>query len=378
MKIHEYQAKDIFSQAGIPIPRGRVAFTPQEARSIAGEIGGRVVVKSQVLVGGRGKAGGVKLADSPTDAEKVAGQILGMDIKGLTVEKVLVEEAVDIRQEIYLGIVLDRARKAPTLILSAAGGVEIEVVAKETPEKVRKLTLHPTLGILPFQTRQAAYFLGLPKETHKAFQQILIQLAIVFTQYDCSLAEINPLVITGSGSVLACDAKINFDDNALFRHPELANLRDAAEEDPLETEARNHNLSYIKLDGTVGCMVNGAGLAMTTMDMIKLSGGEPANFLDVGGGASVERVAQAFKILMADPKVKSVLINIFGGIVRCDRVANGIIQALNEVDVSVPVVVRLLGTNAEEGRRILGESKLDFIVAEGLKEAAEKAVKAAA
>lgn len=378
MKIHEYQAKQIFAQAGIPIPRGEVAATSAETRKIAEGIGGRVVVKSQVLVGGRGKAGGVKVAKDPAEAEAVASKILGMDIKGIEVQKVLVEEAVDIKQEIYLGLVIDRAKKCPVLILSAAGGVEIEIVAKETPEKVKKIPINPAFGVLPFQARQAAYFLGLPKEAHRPFQEILINLAIVFNQYDCSLAEINPLVLTGSGQVLACDAKINFDDNALWRHKELEELRDTSEEDPQEQEARKHDLSYIKLGGSVGCMVNGAGLAMTTMDMIKLSGGEPANFLDVGGGASVERVSQAFKILMADPKVKAVLINIFGGIVRCDRVAQGIIQALTEVKVSVPVVVRLLGTNAAEGRKLLADSPLKFIVAEGLREAAEKAVKAAA
>jgi succinyl-CoA synthetase beta subunit len=375
LKLHEYQSKRIFAQYGVPIPRGDVAATPEQARQIAARLGKRVVVKSQVLVGGRGKAGGIRLADHPDEAERVADQILGMNIKGLTVKKVLVDEAADIATEIYLGIVIDRAKRHPVMMASAEGGVEIEEVARVTPERIFKITIDPFLGLQPFQGRELAFGIGLPKGLVRDFAGIAQGLYNAFVGCDASLAEINPLVITGEGKLLAVDGKILLDDNGLFRHFELAEMRDADEETPEEEEARRHGLSYVKLDGEIGCMVNGAGLAMATMDITKLYGGMPANFLDIGGGAQADKVAAALRIILADPSVRAVLFNIFGGITRCDEVAKGILEALREVPTAVPMVARLVGTNEEEGRRILAEANM--MTAATLAEAAEKAVAAA-
>ena len=372
MKLHEYQSKQLFAEYGIPIPKGEIATTPEDARRIARDLGRRVVIKSQVLVGGRGKAGGVKLANTPDEAEAVASQILGMNIKGLMVRKVLVDEAADIAQEIYLGIVLDRLQRRASMMASAAGGMDIEQVARETPAKIVRVAVDPFLGLREYQTRQIAYGIGLKREMTKDFNTIAQGLYRCFVDLDASLAEINPLVITGSGALQALDGKILIDDNALFRHPDLAALRDVDEEVPSETEARQRGLSYIKLDGEIGCMVNGAGLAMATMDMTKLFGGSPANFLDIGGGAQSDKVAAALRIILADPHVKAVLFNIFGGITRCDEVARGIVAALDEVKPSVPMVARLVGTNEEEGRRILAEAQMQ--TASTLAEAAQKAV----
>jgi succinyl-CoA synthetase beta subunit len=333
------------------------------------------VVKSQVLVGGRGKAGGIRLAGDLDEAEEVAGQILGMKIKGLTVKKVLIDEAADIGQEIYLGIVIDRAKRRPVMMASAEGGVEIEEVARTTPERIVKTTVDPFLGLQPFQGRELAFGIRLPKELVRGFVKIAQGLSEAFLSCDASLAEINPLVVTGDGDLLAVDGKMLIDDNALFRHFDLAEMRDADEESPEEQEARRNGLSYVKLDGEIGCMVNGAGLAMATMDVTKLYGGEPANFLDIGGGAQADRVAAALRIILSDPNVKAVLFNIFGGITRCDEVAKGILAALEEVPTSVPMVARLVGTNEEEGRRILADAKM--VTAATLAEAAEKAVRAA-
>ncbi len=375
MKLHEYQSKRIFAQYGVPIPQGDVASTPARARQIASRLSSRVVVKSQVLVGGRGKAGGIRLADDPDEAEEVAGKILGMKIKGLTVKKVLIDEAADIGQEIYLGIVIDRAKRRPVMMASAEGGVEIEEVARATPERIVKATVDPFLGLQPYQGRELAFGIGLPKELVRDFVKIAQGLSEAFVGCDASLAEINPLVVTGEGDLLAVDGKMLIDDNALFRHFELGEMRDADEESPEEQEARRHGLSYVKLDGEIGCMVNGAGLAMATMDVTKLYGGAPANFLDIGGGAQADRVAAALRIILPDPNVKAVLFNIFGGITRCDEVAKGILAALEEVPTSVPMVARLVGTNEEEGRRILADAKM--VTAATLAEAAEKAVRAA-
>jgi succinyl-CoA synthetase beta subunit len=372
VKLHEYQSKELFAKYGIPIPRGEIATTPEDARRIARDLGRRVVIKSQVLVGGRGKAGGVKLANTPDEAEIVAGQILGMNIKGLTVRKVLVDEAADIAQEIYLGIVLDRLQRRAVMMASAAGGIDIEEVARETPEKIIRVTIDPFLGLREYQTRQIAYGIGLKRETIKDFNVIAQGLYRCFVDLDASLAEVNPLVITGAGVLQALDGKILVDDNALYRHPDLAALRDVDEEAPSETEARQRGLSYIKLDGEIGCMVNGAGLAMATMDMTKLFGGSPANFLDIGGGAQADKVAAALRIILADPNVKAVLFNIFGGITRCDEVARGIVAAMEEVKPHVPMVARLVGTNEEEGRRILAAAHMQ--TASTLAEAAQKAV----
>ena len=372
MKLHEYQSKRIFAQYGVPIPPGDVASTPEQARQIASRLGTRVVVKSQVLVGGRGKAGGIRLADDPDEAEEVADQILGMDIKGMTVKKVLVDQAADIAKEIYLGIVIDRAQRRPVMMASAEGGVEIEEVARTTPERIVRISIDPFFGLLSYQGRELAFGIGLDKALVRDFVKIAQGLYDAFMNCDASLAEINPLVVTGSAKLLAVDGKMLLDDNALFRHFELAEMRDADEETPEEQEARRHGLSYVKLDGEIGCMVNGAGLAMATMDVIKLYGGEPANFLDIGGGAQADRVAAALRIILSDPSVKGVLFNIFGGITRCDEVARGILAALAEVPTDVPMVARLVGTNEEEGRRILAEA--DMITAATLAEAAEKAV----
>ena len=372
MKLHEYQSKQLFAKYGIPIPKGEIATTPEDARRIARDLGRRVVIKSQVLVGGRGKAGGVKLANTPDEAEIVASQILGMNIKGLTVRKVLVDEAADIAQEIYLGIVLDRLQRRAVMMASAAGGMDIEEVARETPEKIVRVAIDPFLGLREYQTRQIAYGIGLKREMIKDFNTIAQGLYRCFIDLDASLAEVNPLVITGAGVLQALDGKILVDDNALFRHPDLAALRDVDEEAPSETEARQRGLSYIKLDGEIGCMVNGAGLAMATMDMTKLFGGSPANFLDIGGGAQADKVAAALRIILADPNVKAVLFNIFGGITRCDEVARGIVAAMEEVKPNVPMVARLVGTNEEEGRRILAAANMQ--TASTLAEAAQKAV----
>ena len=375
MKLHEYQSKRIFAEYGVPIPKGEVATTATEARDIARKLGGPVVVKSQVLVGGRGKAGGVKLAKTADEAEQIADQILGMDIKGLTVEKVLVDQAADIQEEIYLGIVIDRALQLPVIIASAEGGVEIEEVAKTNPDAIKRLPVDPQVGLMDYHARNLAFDLGLRRVFVGQFMKILKGLYQVFVNTDASLAEINPLVITGDEKLLAVDGKILLDDNALYRHPALAEMRDLQEETPAEREARLAGLSFVKLDGEIGCMVNGAGLAMATMDIVKYYGAEPANFLDIGGGAKADKVAAALRIILSDPKVTSVLFNIFGGITRCDEVAKGILEALKEVDTRVPMVARLVGTNEEEGRQILAEA--DFPSASSLGEAAQIAVKLA-
>jgi len=372
MKLHEYQSKQIFSRYGVPIPKGRVAATADEARTIAAELGGRVVIKSQVLVGGRGKAGGIRLAKNPHDAEEVATQILAMEIKGLPVRKVLVDEAASISKEIYLGITNDRAARKPVMMASAEGGVEIEEVARKTPEKIIKIHIDPLLGLRDYQARDIAAGIDLPREHWKAFLQVARGLWQAYSECDSTLAEINPLVITGDNRLIALDGKMVLDDNALFRHPDLADLRDLDVEAPAEVEARKYGLTFIKLDGNIGCMVNGAGLAMTTMDIIKLFGGEPANFLDIGGGAGAEKVAAALRIILSDPNVKTVLFNVFGGITRCDEVARGILAAMEDVQPSVPMVIRLVGTNAEEGRQLLADAKM--ITAETLVNAAKKAV----
>ncbi len=375
MKLHEYQSKQIFSRYGIPIPKGKVATTADEARTIASELGGRVVIKSQVLVGGRGKAGGIRLAKDPHQAEDVAAQILAMEIKGLPVRKVLVDEAANISKEIYLGITNDRAARKPVMMASSAGGVEIEEVARTTPEKIIKAHIDPLLGLKDYQARNIAIGIDLPKQHWKIFNQIANGLWRAFQECDATLAEINPLVITEDNQLIALDGKMLIDDNALFRHPDLAELRDLDVEAPAEVEARKYGLTYIKLDGNIGCMVNGAGLAMTTMDIIKLFGGEPANFLDIGGGAGSDKVAAAIRIILTDPNVKAVLFNIFGGITRGDEVARGILTALDEVKPNIPMVVRLVGTNAEEGRKMLSEANM--ITAETLADAAKKSVAAA-
>lgn len=381
MKIHEFQAKKILGQYGVQIPRGDVADTPARAREIAEKIGPRVVVKAQIHAGGRGKGGGIKVAQNPSDAENTAGQMIGMTLvthqtgpEGKVVRKVLVEEALDIERELYLGIVIDRAREAPVVMASPAGGVEIEKVAAETPELIFKEYINPATGFLSFQARNLAFKLGLQGESFKQGVRFFSSLYKAFEATDASLAEINPLIVTKQGNILALDAKMNFDDNALSRHPEIMQMRDFGEEERLEVEASKFNLNYIKLDGNVGCMVNGAGLAMATMDIIMHSGGMPANFLDVGGGVSEEAVKNAFKILVSDKDVKAALINIFGGIVRCDLVAGGIVKAAKEVGLNVPMVVRLEGTNVELGKKILAESGLSFHTAETMREAAEKVV----
>jgi succinyl-CoA synthetase beta subunit len=375
MKLHEYQSKQIFAKYGIPIPKGRVAATASEAKAIAEELGGRVVIKSQVLVGGRGKAGGVKLAKDPAEAEQLATQILAMEIKGLPVRKVLVDEAAAIEKEIYFSITNDRAARKPVMMASAAGGMEIEEVAAKTPEKIIKLHIDPLLGLRDYQARDIAAFIDLPRDYWKDFNKVAMGLWQAYTQTDATLAEINPLVITKDKRLIALDGKMIIDDNAMFRHADLAEMRDIDEEAPAEVEARKYGLSFIKLDGNIGCMVNGAGLAMTSMDIVKLFGGEPANFLDIGGGAGADKVAAAMRIILSDPNVKAVLLNIFGGITRCDEVARGILAAMKEVKPKVPMVVRLVGTNAEEGRKLLADAKM--ITADTLADAAKKAVAAA-
>ena len=375
MKLHEYQSKLLFAQNGIPIPRGKVAVTAREASDIADELGGRVVIKAQVLVGGRGKAGGIKLARTHGEAEDLAAQILGMTIKGLPVRKVLVDEAADIRQEIYLGVTNDRGLRQPVMIASAAGGIEIEEVARTDPDKIVREHIDPLLGLRDYQVRNVALAIELPRQHWKAFEQIARGLYDTYWKTDATLAEINPLVITGDQHLVAVDGKIVLDDNALYRHPHLAEMRDLDEESPQETEARKYGLSYVKLDGQIGCMVNGAGLAMGTMDIVQLFGGSPANFLDIGGGAQADKVTAALRIILSDTKVRTVLINIFGGITRCDEVARGVINALKELRTTVPMVVRLVGTNEEEGRRLLADANL--ITATSLADAARKAVAAA-
>jgi succinyl-CoA synthetase beta subunit len=374
LKLQEYQSKRIFAQYGVPVPEGGVATTPREAREIALRLGKPVVVKAQVLVGGRGKAGGIKLAETPGEAEAIAAQILAMDLKGLLVRGVLVEAAADIASEIYLGMVIDRATKKPVMMASSEGGVEIEEVARRTPEKIIKIPVDPFLGLQDYQVREVAYGIGLDSDLMRGFLQVAKGLYTAFRRWDASLAEINPLIVTGDRTLLAVDAKILVDDNALFRHPELAEVRNL-EETPAEREARGHGISYVQLDGTIGCMVNGAGLAMATMDLTKLYGGAPANFLDVGGGAKADKVAAALRLILSDENVQAVLFNIFGGITRCDEVARGILSALEEVEIELPMVARLVGTNEEEGRAILAEAQM--ITAATLEEAAQKAVAAA-
>jgi len=372
MKLHEYQSKQLFAKYGIPIPKGRVAATATEAKQIAEELGSRVVVKSQVLVGGRGKAGGIRLAKNPSEAEEMATLILGMEIKGLPVRKVLVDEAAQIEKEIYLGITNDRAARKPVMMASSAGGVEIEEVARLNPEKIIKAHIDPLLGLRDYQARDIAAGIDLPREHWRIFGQIARGLWQAYADCGATLAEVNPLVITSGNQLLAVDGKMVLDDNALFLHPDLAEMRDLDVEAPSEIEARKFGLSFIKLDGNIGCLVNGAGLAMTTMDIIKLFGGEPANFLDIGGGAGAEKVSAAMRIILADPNVKAILFNVFGGITRCDEVARGILSALGEVKTKVPMVTRLVGTNAEEGRRILANANM--VTAETLVDAAQKAV----
>ena len=372
MKIHEYQAKEVFAAFGIPVPRERVASKPSEAASLACELGMPVVIKAQVLVGGRGKAGGVKKVESADQVEAVAQNILGMEIKGLKVNKVLVSECVDIKGEAYVGIVIDRASRAPVLMASAAGGVEIEEVAKATPEKILKVAIDPAAGLLGFQARNVGMALYGDAKLAREFAGIAQKLYRIFVQKDCSLIEINPLVKLGSGSLLALDAKINFDDNADFRHKEWEAMRDLSAEEPTEVEAKAAGLTYIKLAGNVGCVVNGAGLAMATMDLIKRYGGEPANFLDVGGSSSPEKMVTAMRIILSDPNVKTILINIFGGITRCDDIANGLLAAQKQADIRVPLVARLTGTNAEKAREILKGSAVT--PAETMADAVKKAV----
>jgi len=378
VNLHEYQSKLRFADYGIPIPRGRVAPDPQTAYEIAKQLGVPVVIKAQVLTGGRGKAGGVKLARTPEEAQQRADEILGMDIRGHKVLKVLVDPASDIRTEIYLGVTNDRAARKPVMMASAQGGMDIEEVNRVSPEKIIREHIDPFLGLRDYQVRNLAYGIELPRELWKQFMQIAQALYRCYVESDATLAEINPLIIDGSGSLLAVDGKISIDDSALYRHPDLAEMRDTSAEPPAETQARAAGLSYIKLDGEIGCMVNGAGLAMATMDMTKLFGGSPANFLDIGGGARAEEVSTALRIILTDPNVKAILFNIFGGITRCDEVAMGIIKALGEVQVSLPMVVRLVGTNEEEGRRLLDEANIpNMITATTLAEAAQKAVAAA-
>jgi len=382
MKIHEYQAKEILRKYNVPVPQGHVAFTVDEAVQIAEELPTDiVVVKAQIHAGGRGKGGGVKIAKNRDEVKELASKLLGMNLvthqtgpEGKTVHKLLIEQGIDIERELYLGMVLDRAASKFVMMASTEGGVEIEKVASQTPEKILKEWIDPRVGLQAFQARDLAFRLGLEGKQVSNAVKFMMALYTAFMANDCSLAEINPLVVTKQGEVLALDAKINFDDSAVYRHKELLNLRDLDEEEPLEVEASKYNLNYIKLEGNVGCMVNGAGLAMATMDIIKLHGGEPANFLDVGGAANVETVRNGFKIILADPNVKAILINIFGGIVRCDRVAQGVIEAVKSIDVNVPLVIRLAGTNAEEAAVMLRESGMDFAVANTLEEGAQKVV----
>ena len=383
VNIHEYKAKEILKRYGVPVPVGKVASTLQEVKAAAAELGGRCVVKAQIHAGGRGKAGGVKLASDPEEAVAKASEILGKNLvthqtgpEGRQVRHLLVEQSVNIEREIYLGMVLDRAQSRVTVICSSEGGVEIEEVAAKHPEKILKETIDPAVGLQPFQCRRLAFALGLASQLIGKMVVLMQSLYHAFDECDCSIAEINPLIVTKEGQVMALDAKMSFDDNALFRHQDILALRDLNEEDPREVDASKYELSYISLNGNIGCMVNGAGLAMATMDIIKLCGGEPANFLDVGGGASKERVAHAFKIILSDARVRGVLINIFGGIMRCDVLAQGVVDAARELSIKVPLVVRMQGTNVELGRKILADSGLPIISAETMAEGAEKIVQA--
>jgi succinyl-CoA synthetase beta subunit len=382
MKIHEYQAKQILAKYGVPVPAGEAVFQASDAKAVAERLGGgTVVVKAQIHAGGRGKGGGVKLAANAGEAEKVAHQIHGMNLvthqtgpEGRKVSRLLIEQGLPIARELYLGIVLDRAAGRPVIMASQDGGMEIEAVAEKTPERIHKEYVNPATGLIPFQGRKLAFALGLQGDQIAKFGKMMASLYAAFIGTDASLLEINPLIVTKAGDLLALDAKMNFDDSAVGRHPELKELRDLDEEDPLEIEASKFSLNYIRLDGTIGCMVNGAGLAMATMDIIKLAGGEPANFLDVGGGANKEQIRNAFKILMSDKNVRAVLINIFGGILRCDILAQGVIAAVQELGVRVPIVIRMEGTNVEEGKRLLRESGLNFTTANSMGEAASRVV----
>ncbi len=383
MKVHEYQAKSILAHHGVAVPRGEVTDSPAEAREIARRLGGRAVVKAQIHAGGRGKGGGVKLARDPEEAYDLAKRILGMTLvtpqtgpAGRVVKKVLVEEALDIARELYLGVTLDRSRGLPVVMASRSGGMEIEEVAAKDPGAIVRETVDPSVGMFPFQARKLAFALGLSGDSLRKGVALVQALFRAYWDTDATLAEINPLLVTKQGDVLALDAKMTFDDNALFRHPDIKEMRDLAEEDPLEVEASRFGLNYIKLDGNVGCMVNGAGLAMATMDLVKLAGGEPANFLDVGGGANEEQVKNAFRIILSDRNVRGVLINIFGGIMRCDVIAKGVVAAVREMGLSIPVVVRLEGTNVDQGKTILSESGLKITPADGLADAARKVVEA--
>src|SRR5947199_1046693 len=382
MKIHEYQAKAILARHGVPVPRGETLSNAADAAQIARRLGTKVVVvKAQIHAGGRGKGGGVKLAKSPEDAEKLAKAMLGMTLvthqtgpDGRVVLRVLIEEGLQMQRELYLSIVLDRAAGKPVIMASAAGGMDIEEVAASTPERIAKVYIEPGVGIVPFEARQIGFAIGLDGPQVTKFVKLASALYEAFLATDASMIEINPLVVTAAGELLALDAKMNFDDNALYKHPDIKDLRDLAEEDPLEIEASKFSLNYIHLDGNIGCMVNGAGLAMATMDIIKLAGGEPANFLDVGGGANAEQIRNAFKILMSDENVKAVLINIFRGILRCDVLAQGVISAVKELGVPVPIVIRMEGTNVDEGKRLLKESGMNFTTADSMDEAADKVV----
>ena len=382
MKIHEYQAKSVLSRFGVPVPRGEVAFSPAEAGDVARRLGGDiVVVKAQIHAGGRGKGGGVKIARSAAEAEQIAKQMIGMTLvthqtgpEGKKVGRVLIEEGLQIDRELYLSIVIDRAAVSPVVIASAAGGIDIEEVAAKEPEKILRESIDPGTGIVPFQARKLAFGMGLSGGTATKFVKLLESVYEAFIETDASMVEINPLILTKGGDLLALDAKVSFDDNALYRHQDLRDLRDISEEDPLEVEASKFSLNYIRLEGNIGCMVNGAGLAMATMDIIKLAGGAPANFLDVGGGANADQIRNAFRILMADKNVKAVLINIFGGILRCDVLAQGVIAAVTELGVPVPIVIRMEGTNVEEGKRMLRESGLNFTTVDSMGEAAEQVV----
>jgi succinyl-CoA synthetase beta subunit len=381
VKVHEYQAKALLREFGVPVPAGDVADTPARARAIAERLGGKVVVKAQVHAGGRGKGGGIKLADTPAQAEAVAKQILGMMLKtpqtapeGILVRKVMVEEASAIERELYLSMTLDRTRSTHVAMASQAGGMEIEEVAATTPEEIFREWTHPALGLADFQARRLAFGLGLTGDAFKQAVTLIKNLFALYLAKDCSLVEINPLVVTKDGRVFALDAKLNFDDNALYRHKEIAALRDVHEEDPLDVEASKYSLNYIKLDGNVGCMVNGAGLAMATMDIIKLAGGEPANFLDVGGSASPEQIENAFRILSSDPTVKAVFINVFGGILRVDRLAEGVIGAVKKLGLTLPVVLRAEGTNVEIGKKMLADSGLSLVMADDMGDGAQKVV----
>ncbi len=381
MKIHEYQAKSLFTEQGLRVPKGEVAFSSSEARAIAERLGGTVVVKAQIHAGGRGKGGGVKVVTSADDAERAAEAMIGMSLvtaqtgsSGQVVSRVLVEEGLDIDRELYLGLLIDRSLGSPIVMASSAGGMDIEQVAADTPELILREAIDPGLGLTPFQARRLAFGLGLSGESVKQAVQIMQAAYCVFNEYDASLVEINPLVVTKTAEVLALDGKVTLDDSALFRHKALLELRDLAEEDDLEIEASKFSLNYIRLDGTIGCMVNGAGLAMATMDIIKLAGAEPANFLDVGGGANADQIRNAFRILMSDVNVKAVLINIFGGILRCDVLAAGVIAAVKELNVTIPVVIRMEGTNVETGKQMLNDSGLNFTTADSMDEAAKQVV----